>query len=333
LPSLSRILLVLSISSLWQAVSGYADVFSHRFVFTTFDPPLNPAHISLYSASLVGLIAIWGGMRVERREMNAAIASPGLRIAFFGGASELLAGFINEAYHQVIVNFFNSTALHFAIHGLFVVSMFLVAVGGLVATASLLSASRTQPLVGGSFIFVSSIWLLAIGSVSYLTALAGDAAGYAYLLFGALVGAAIAASALPVIDRFGAIVLASALFLIVNGGLIYFFTHDFVFLPFSVIAAICVELVWRGAKSLDLNGLLFTGASIGILSYWLLYPYSFAYFNSGALPPSYVVAPLLGAAVTGVLGAALGTAFRSTVENLVRSTVARDQQRINHLTE
>ena len=48
MPSLAKILLLLSVSSIWQAVSGYADVFSHRFVFTTFDPPLNPAHLSLY---------------------------------------------------------------------------------------------------------------------------------------------------------------------------------------------------------------------------------------------------------------------------------------------
>ena len=317
---------------MWQAVSGYADVFSHRFVFTKFDPLLNPAHISLYLASLVGLIAIWLGLRARGEEAGAA-ASPGLRIAFVGGAAELLAGFVNEIYHQVIVNVFNSNALHFAIHGLFVVSMFLVAVGGLVATASLFSANRGGSLVKSSFIFVSSIWLLAIGSVSYLTAFAGDAAGYAYLLSGALVGAAIAASALPAIQRFGTIVFASTLFLIVNGALIYFFTRDVVLLPFSVTAAVAVELVWRSARTLDLNGLLVTGASLGILSYWLLYPYSFAYFDSGALPSSYVVAPLLGAAVAGVIGAALGTAFRNGLANLVRASIAREQQRLNPLPE
>src|SRR5256712_9007162 len=245
--------MVLSVSSLWQAVSGYADVFSHRFVFTTFDPPLNPAHLSLYSASLVGLIAIWLGLRAKRGEGSGSAASPGLRIAFMGGGAELLAGLINEVYHQVVVYLFNSSALHFAIHGLFVISMLVVALGGLVATTSLLSQSLSDSLRWSSSIFVSSIWLLTIGSVSYIAVFAGEAAGYAYLLSGALVAAAIVASALPVIERFGAILLASTLFLIVNGGLIYFFTKDFAFLPYAVIAALAVELGWCGSRGFGLN--------------------------------------------------------------------------------
>ena len=328
MPSLAKILVALSISSLWQAVSGYADVFSHRFVFTTFDPPLNPAHLSLYSASLLGLIAIWLGLRARVGEANGSAASPGLRIAFVGGGVELFAGLVNEVYHQVVVHFFNSSALHFAIHGLFVVSMLVVALGGLVAATSLVAQSPSGSLLRSSSIFISSIWLLTIGSVSYIAAFAGEAAGYAYLLTGALVAAVIVASALPVIDRFGAIVLASVLFLIVNGGLIYFFTQNFAFLPYPVIAALAVELVWRGARGFGLNGLLLTGATLGFLSYWLLYPYSFAFFGSGALPTSDAVAPLLGAAVTGMLGAALGTVTRNYFAGLVRSSTANEQQRL-----
>jgi len=332
LPSLAKIFIVLSVSSLWQAVSGYADIFSHRFVFTTFDPPLNPAHLSLYSASLVGLIAIWLGLRARRGEANGSAASPGLRIAFVGGGVELLAGFINEVYHQAVVYLFNNSALHFAIHGLFVISMLVVALGGLVATTSLLSQSPSGSLQWSSSILVSSIWLLTIGSVSYIAASAGEAAGYAYLLSGALVAAVIVTSALPVIDRFGAIVLASTLFLIVNGGLIYFFAKGFAFLPYSVIAALAVELVWRGARGFGLNGPLLTGAFLGFISYWLLYPYSFAFFGSGALPTSDAVAPLLGAAVTGILGAALGTVARNYFAGFVRSSITEEQQRLKAQT-
>ncbi len=332
MPPLPKILILLSLSSLWQAVSGYADVFSHRFVFTTFDPPLNPAHISLYSASLAGLVAIWLGLRARRREANGSAASPGLRIAFVGGGVELLAGLVNEIYHQVVVYFFSSNALHFAIHGLFVISMLVVALGGLVATTSLLATSPSGSLRRSSSIFVSSIWLLTLGSVSYVSGAAGSAAGYAYLLSGALVAAAIVTSALPVIDRFGTIVLASVVFLVVNGGLIYFFTQGFAFLPYAVIAALAVELVWRGARVIGLNGLLLTGASLGLLSYWLLYPYSFAFFGSGALPTSDAVAPLLGAAVTGMIGATLGAVMRNQFASFVRANRAAEKQRIKAQT-
>jgi hypothetical protein len=328
LPSLAKILIILSISSIWQAISGYADVFSHRFVFARFDPPLNPAHLSLYSASLVGLVAIWLGLRARRREAKGFGASLGLHIALVGGGVELFAGLINEVYHQVVIYFFNNNALHFAIHGLFVISMLVVALGGLVATTSLLAQSPSGSLVRSSSIFLSSIWLLTIGSVSYVAASAGEAAGYAYLLSGALVAAAIVTSVLPVIDRFGAIVLPSVLFLIVTGGLIYFFTQGFAFLPYTVIAALAVELVWRGTRGFGMNGLLLTGASLGLLSYWLLYPYSFVFFGSGALPTSDVVAPLLGAAVTGMLGAALGAITRNYVADFVRSSTAAYEQRL-----
>ncbi len=328
MPNLAKILLLLSASSVWQAISGYADVFSHRFVFKTFDPILNPAHISLYSASLVGLAAIWLGVRAKRLEANGFIANVGLRIALLGGIVEILSGILNEIYHQVVVKLFSSGVLHLAIHGLFVVSMFVVALGGFVASSSLLALNRPGSLVWSSAIFVSSIWLLTIGSVSYVTAFAGDAAGYAYLISGTLIAAAIATSALTALRRFGAIVLASAFFLVVNGTLIYVITQNLLFLPFSVVAAFAVELVWRRTKSLGFNGALVTGAAIGVSSYWLLYPYSFTFFDSGALPSPGALSPILVSVLTGVLGAAFGTGLKDYA-GFVASRVKR--RRAEHM--
>ncbi len=319
--NLGKILLLLSASSAWQAISGYVDVFSHRFVFKTFDPILNPAHISLYSASLLGLAAIWLGVRANRKEANGFIANVGLRIALLGGIVEILSGILNEIYHQLIIDFFNSGILHLAIHGLFVVSMFVVALGGFVASASLLAVERRGTLVWSSLIFVSSVWLLTIGSVSYVSALTGDAAGYLYLPSGALYAAAIASSALPAVNRLGPIVLSSTLFLVVNGVLIYLFTWNPLFLPFPLVAALGVELVWKISRNLGSNGLLPTGAATGLLSYWLLYPYSFTFFDSGSLLPPEAVAPIVGAVVTGMLGGAVGTGMRNYLSNLVQSSI------------
>ncbi len=319
--NLAKILLLLSASSVWQAISGYADVFSHRFVFKTFDPILNPAHISLYSASLVGLAAIWLGVRAKRKEANGFIANVGLRIALLGGIVEILSGILNEIYHQVVVNLFNSGILHLTIHGLFVVSMLVVALGGLVASSALLAVERRSALAWSSVIFVSSIWLLTIGSVSYVSAFAGDAAGYVYLLSGALLAAAIAASALQAVNRLGPIVLSSTLYLVVNGVLIDLFTRNPLFLPFPLVAALGVELVWKISRNLGSNGLLLTGAATGLLSYWLLYPYSFTFFASGSVPSPEAVAPIVGAVVTGMLGGAVGTGMRNYLSNLVQSSI------------
>ncbi len=231
----------------------------------------------------------------------------------------MFSGVLNEIYHQFVVNLFNSGILHLAIHGLFVVSMFVVALGGLVASSSLLAGGRRGALAWSSLIFVSSIWLLTIGSVSYVSTSAGDAAGYFYLLSGALVAAAIVASTLPAVNRLGPIVLSSTLFLVVNGVLIYLFTRNFLLLPFPTLAALAVELVWKKSKTQGFNAALLTGAATGLFSYWLLYPYSFAFFNSGALPSLDVVAPTLGAVAIGVVGAALGMKVANWLSHLARS--------------
>ncbi len=236
---------------------------------------------------------------------------------------ELFSGVLNEIYHQLIVNLFSSGILHLAIHGLFVLSMFVLALGGLVASSTLLAVERRSALAWSSLIFVSSIWLLTIGSISYVSAFAGDSAGYIYLPSGALFAAAIAASALPAANRFGPIFLSSTLFLFVNGVLVYFFTRNFLLLPFPILAALAVELVWKGSRSQGFNAAMLTGAAIGISSYWLLYPYSFTFFDSGALPSPRALSPILVSVVTGALGAAFGTGLKDNFAGFVASRVKK----------
>jgi len=278
------------------------------------------------------LAAILLATRVKRNEPGGYLASLGLRIALIGGGVEVLSGVINEIYHQVIVNLFSSDLIHFAIHGLFVVSIFVVALGGSVASAPLLALGQSRFLATSSLIFVSSIWLVTIGSASYVSASLGGAAGYAYLLSGALVAAGITASAIPALNRFGTIALASVLFLLVNGALIYFFTLKFALLPFPLVAAAAIELVWRKSSYLGFNGALLTGASTGLVAYWLLYPYSFSFFDSGPLPPLEAVAPIISATVSGVLGAALGSGFLAYLRGAVRASAREAEQSSEQFT-
>ena len=163
----SRILILLGMASLWQSVSGYIDVYSHRFIFPKVDPTLNPAHLSLYSASVLGLIAVIIWWRTSKREGKGAA---GLSLALAGALGEVGSGVLNEIYHRVYSGTSTLELVHLSIHGLFVVSMFIVALGGIVGAVSINhSIGQTRegrPLP--SMIFFSSIWLLVVGSISYL---------------------------------------------------------------------------------------------------------------------------------------------------------------------
>ena len=81
-------LILLGVASLWQSVSGYVDVYSHRFIFTKVDPTLNPAHLSLYSASVLGLLAVIIWRRTSRREGKRATGL-GLSLATAGALCEV----------------------------------------------------------------------------------------------------------------------------------------------------------------------------------------------------------------------------------------------------
>jgi hypothetical protein len=307
--SAARLTLVLGLSSLWQAVSGYTDVFSHRFIFRNFDPPLNPAHISLYTASLTGLFSIY----YLRRETGTSLPATGraVNVALAGGVLEVSSGVANEFYHQAIEGFYPSAPLHFAIHASFVVSMLVVSLGCLLASVSV-SASGLPAWKGFSFSF-SSLWLLLIGSVSYLIALAPQSvSGPLYLSVCSFLVSLISAPVLSSAPRPGSVTLAAAVWLAVNGALILYFTGIRLFVPYPVLAAAAVEY-----SSLKLRKYVHvsSGAAIGVASFWLFYPYSFELLGGAA--QTLILSAVL-AALSGVLGSLAGVgAGRSVAGRIV----------------
>jgi hypothetical protein len=240
--SVNGVILLLSLSSYWQVASGYVDVFSHRFVFKTVDPTLNPAHISLYAASLLGFCMVYIALRGRDDSEGKRTARPGMMVAFAGATCEIGSGALNELYHRIFVNTPITAPAHLAIHGLFVVSMFVVATGGLVSVALLhnfKASGVNQRYVATSFgILTCSVWMLLIGSASYLAAFfAGDVGGFYLLVAGSFLASSVSVSTLLLAKRFGFVTLAAFSFFVFNAGLLYGFERNIYLLPAPVLSA------------------------------------------------------------------------------------------------
>ncbi|MBI3022339.1 MAG: hypothetical protein HYY68_01265 [Thaumarchaeota archaeon] len=306
--SVNGVILLLSLSSYWQVASGYVDVFSHRFVFKTVDPALNPAHLSLYAASLLGFImvciALWGGDDSERRRT----VRPAMLVVFTGAIGEIGSGTLNELYHRIFANTPITTPAHLAIHSLFVVCMFLVAAGGL-ASAALLHGSKTswvdQRYVAISFgIVICSVWMLLIGSASYLAAFfAGDAGGFYFLVAGSFLVSSVSVSALLLTRRFGFVTFAAFSFFIFNAVLLYGFERNAYLLPAPVLSAALGEVLARRVGMLGKPTFsAVSGTVFGALSYWLLYPYSYSFYGFVNIPTTYFGFDAAAIVVSGAAG-------------------------------
>lgn len=309
--SVNGVILILSLSSYCQIASGYVDVFSHRFVFKTVDPALNSAHLSLYAASLLGFvmvyIALWGGGDAEGRRT----VRPAMLVVFTGAIGEIGSGMLNELYHRIFANTPITTPAHLAIHSLFVVCMFLVAAGGL-ASVALLHGSKAsgvnQGYVATSFgILLCSVWMLLIGSASYLAAFfAGELGGFYLLVAGSFLASSVSVSALLLTRRFGFVTFAVFTFFIFNAVNLYGFERNVYLLPAPVLSAALGETLARRLRVLSKPTFsAVSGAVFGALSYWLLYPYSYSFYGFVNIPTTYFGFDGLAIVGSGVAGGAV----------------------------
>lgn len=308
---INKVLLALAITSIWQVVSGYVDVFTHRFIFKDFDPPINPSHISLYLASLTGLILVvkMAGMI---KAINDGAVKLGIRIALFGASFEVLSGVLNEVYHQVISRLSSNEVLHLAIHGLFVTSMSLVALGGLIicTSKSLIGSSRIIPPL-----FFSSIWLIAGGSVSYLAFLFSYHPVVILLIVYSFVASLILIPTFDLLIALRPVIFASSFFLVLNSSLIYYFTGDLFILPLPLLAALIIEFVYGYLQILKIEAKNnFMSAVISMSSYFLAYPFSISLIESEG--PIITLIVLALGVIAGLVGAKLGVTIRSYLSGL-----------------
>lgn len=307
----SRILILLGIASLWQSVSGYVDVYSHRFIFKKVDPTLNPAHISLYSASALGLLAVVIWWRASKGEGKRVA---GLSLASAGALIEVGSGILNEIYHRVYSGTSTVEVAHLSIHGLFVLSMFIVAVGGIVGAVSVnhpVGPTREGMLLP-SMIFFSSIWLLVVGSISYLAGefLTSDQT-MIYLAAGSFAITILSLIALLTFGSAGLTVAAATLFFSVNAIVLYSLGGLQFFLPLPLLAATVTELAWRFfRRSKEVRAAILTGALVGLLSGLAMYPFTLDMFSFSNTTYSSLVAMALAGTAGGLLALTLGKKMR-----------------------
>lgn len=296
-------MILLGMASLWQSVSGYIDVYSHRFIFPKVDPTLNPAHISLYSASVLGLLAVVIWWRTSKKEGKRAA---GLSLASAGALGEVGSGVLNEIYHRMYSGTSTLELMHLSIHGLFVLSMFIVALGGFVGAVSINRlVGRTRE--GGplpSMIFFSSIWLLVVGSISYLGSefLMGDQA-MIYLAAGSFAVSLLSLMAFLTFGSAGLTVAAAGVFFSVNAVVLYSLGGLQFFLPLPLLAATVTELSWRFLRRWEeVRHAILTGVLAGLLSSLAMYPFTLDMISfSNTAYPSLIVMALAGG--TGGLAA------------------------------
>jgi hypothetical protein len=329
LPRQASLVALLSVSSLWQVVSGYADVYSHRFVFRNGDPVLNPAHISLYMASALGFFAVFLSLRATSNMQNGAFRL-GLRVAAVGVVAEIATGLFNELYHRLIVNYYPSQALHFTIHGSFVLAMMSVAVGGLLASSAFnLKAKQCDQRALGRIsvgLFLSALWLLVLGSLAYVAGSLGSTAAPAYVVIGAFLASLIAGFGWRANRGAGVLILAAFVYFFVTTLLEYFIADVSVYFPFPVLAALGAEVVWNQTRRFrGSTRSILSGAVIGLLSYWLLYPYPYFFYQSYA--PSLVTTSSLAILmIAGVVGGIISFGVSSKIGRLLFS--AGDQMKL-----
>ena len=143
-----------------QASSGWWDVFSHRIEFVDEDPFLNPAHIGLYSGTLILVASVLLAARKEDK-------IPGLGLLKLIVATQLLAGLTNEIIHKIPSL---ETLLDFYIHSAFTLAMLLAALI-IFIDAALYSAVEEQAdkwLPVFTSASGAALWMFSSGSTLYL---------------------------------------------------------------------------------------------------------------------------------------------------------------------
>jgi len=284
---------LLALALIGQAWSGYWDIYSHRFVYSQ-DPPLNPAHLALYTFTGLGLWALLG---LRRRSGLYGLATAGFCV-------QLGAGLWNELQHRLWGEIEPISPPHAAL----ALGLLAAQVGFLLALAHAAPDAQRARLVQLGFV---ALWLTGQGSSLYVAGVLQERgqALAALLLLGAgtallLVPAGLANPRLPLLlglSSYAANMLPLALLARPPLPLQ-------AYLPLAPLAGLALWLgASLGAASVRLHRALELGALGGLLLYPLSYPFS------AQLMPSMLYAALLGSAVGALLGPASLVLMRALV--------------------
>jgi hypothetical protein len=160
------------------------------------------------------------------------------------------------------------------------------------------------------------------GSISYL---AGEFVpveqGLLYLALGSFVVSTVAVTGFLAAKTVGLLVVAVTLFYLSNGAVLLAFAGEVFLLPFPILGAIVGEVVALAARLrgfAPLSRSILVGGFIGALSYWMLYPFSFLYYDSAILP-SLSSNPEVGLVIpAGITGGLLAANVNRHVAALIK---------------
>lgn len=236
-----------------QVISGYWDVYSHRVLFTEFDPWWNPAHLSLYGGGLILLagVALW-----YWDQGRHAYSSPGFSLLLLATVTQLVATLSNEAWHL----FLREDPPLAPPHVLAVVGMIVAAFGVVVALAFL----RTMAHVGGFqptkmqsrgvdgllLIAFTAMWLVAVGSTVFVGVLL-EPAGLRLVsaLVVSVVAPLVVVPAARIFGRPGYLTVLGIAIAGINWVLIVGYVGDPPYLPVGILPFALVDLIYGVLRS------------------------------------------------------------------------------------
>ena len=256
--SLRRIVYPLASSGvIIQATSGWWDVFSHRIEFIDNDPLFNPAHIGLYSGTLL-LLPVFRFKGIV-----------GLKMFKLFVALQIISGIMNEAVHRFphLERMFD-----FLVHSIFTVAMLLASLTLFTSISIYLSIVEKHEThyVMSLVLSGAALWMISSGAVLYVF---HRSIYFTYFMLG-FITSIILITALSATKRIGTSVLITLIFSLIRFTIIVGYAG---FPPYPTIApaaALTSELIiFTAAKLTTLNlSIIIGGTTYGALTKLIYYP-------------------------------------------------------------
>jgi hypothetical protein len=247
--------LMASAGVLLQAISGWWDVLSHMIQFRDADPPLNPAHIGLYTGVALLLISYLTGL----------MRRTGWRLPLgIGLGAQIMAGLLNEITHRIPQ--LEESPLHFTAHAMFTVgllsnslTLFISVSLSMLLTNTSGASTRIFQLMNGT-----ALWLTSSGSVIYIFGITFTG----MLLLGLTAATILGTTAYTANNNLAATAIWAS-----YTATIYFFTVGYAgatpYIPLGFIPALWIDMTRRHAIKNQFT-LLFTMTLAGLLTYLTL---------------------------------------------------------------
>ncbi len=301
-------------------------MYSHATKFREFDPPWNPAHLTLYAgialAIVPSLLALRCGLKLTGPERVRLL---GIKIILLGGLAEIAGGMWNEIYHH----FFSSEPPLSPAHSLLTVGMITVNLGLLLGVSieygvtQEFGNSMDRVLYVALLCLFASMWLVSSGSTMYFARIWRDMPSRFWILLGvAFIFPLIMVSAGRVLKRPGSLFIIAGIYALVNYYFLVIYVGVPAYAPLTLVSGALVDAAYWGARRLvdPFSATLATGLVGGSSTFLAYYPFS-QYLLLLQSPPlldgrflAYTAAGVLGAISAHLLVESVSASIRGKAQ-------------------